>query len=153
MNMLELKIPPPAVALAMALLMWLTPAFAGLVPLSGLARLLGAVLLASAGLGVAFAGVAAFRRAGTTVKPTQADRASALVVAGVYRFTRNPMYLGFLLTLLAWAVWLANPVAVVWVVVCALYITRFQILPEERVLSLLFGAEYETYKGRVRRWV
>jgi len=54
---------------------------------------------------------------------------------------------------LAWAVFLANPFAALWVVVYVLYITRFQIIPEERVLASLFGAEYEAYKGRVRRWV
>ena len=63
------------------------------------------------------------------------------------------MYLGFLLTLLAWAMFLANPFAVLWVVVFVLYITRFQIIPEERALTSLFGAEYEAYKGRVRRWI
>ena len=64
-----------------------------------------------------------------------------LTIGGVYRYTRNPMYLGLLLTLLAWAVFLANRVAVLWVVVYVLYITRFQIIPEERVLASLFGAE------------
>jgi hypothetical protein len=62
-------------------------------------------------------------------------------------------YVGLLLTLLAFAVFLANPLAVLWVVVYVLYITQFQIIPEERVLASLFGAEYETYKGRVRRWI
>jgi protein-S-isoprenylcysteine O-methyltransferase Ste14 len=71
----------------------------------------------------------------------------------VYRYTRNPMYVGLLLALLAWAVFLANPFAVLWVVLFVLYITRFQIIPEERVLASLFGAEYEAYKGGVCRWV
>ncbi len=63
------------------------------------------------------------------------------------------MYVGFLLTLLAWAVFLENPLAVLWALGFVLYITRFQIIPEERVLASLFGAEYEAYKGRVRRWL
>lgn len=153
MSALELKVPPPIVALILALLMWLTPAIAGLVPTPDLARVLAAVVLACIGQGIGFAGVAAFRRAKTTVNPTKANLASSLVVQGVYRWTRNPMYVGFLLTLLAWAVFLANPVAVLWVVVFVLYITRFQIIPEERVLVSLFGGEYESYKERVRRWV
>jgi len=153
MSVLELKVPPPIVALVLALLMWLTPAVAGLVHLSYPARVLCAVVLACVGQGIGIAGMLAFRRAKTTANPIKASLASSLVIRGVYRYTRNPMYVGFLLTLLAWAVLLANPFAAPWVVVYVLYITRFQIIPEERVLTSLFGAEYEAYKGRVRRWV
>ena len=146
-------IPPPVVALVLALLMWLTPAVAGLVQIPDPVRVLSAVVLVSIGQSISIAGIIAFRRAKTTVNPVKASLASSLVVQGVYRYTRNPMYVGLLLTLLAWAVFLANPFAVLWVVVFVLYITRFQIIPEERVLASLFGAEYEAYKGRVRRWV
>jgi len=152
-SVFELKIPPPLVALVLAFLMWLTPAVAGLVQSPDPARMLCAVVLVCIGQSISIAGIVAFRRAKTTVNPIKARLASALVIRGVYRYTRNPMYLGILLTLLAWAVFLANPIAVLWVVVYVLYITRFQIIPEERVLASLFGAEYEAYKGRVRRWV
>jgi protein-S-isoprenylcysteine O-methyltransferase Ste14 len=153
MSVLELRVPPPIVALVLALLMWLTPAIAGLVQMPSTARVICAVVLVCIGQSIGIAGMVAFRRAKTTVNPVKASLASSLVVEGVYRYTRNPMYVGLLLTLSAWAVFLANPFAVLWVVVFVLYITRFQIIPEERVLVSLFGAEYEAYKGRVRRWV
>src|SRR4029450_13465939 len=153
MSVLELKVPPPIVALVLALLMWMTPAVAGLVQMPYPARVLCAVVLVYIGQSISIAGMVAFRRAKTTVNPIKASLASSLVIQGVYRYTRNPMYVGLLLTLLAWAMFLANPFAVLWVVVFVLYITRFQIIPEERVLAPLFGAEYEAYKGRVRRWV
>jgi protein-S-isoprenylcysteine O-methyltransferase Ste14 len=153
MSALELKVPPPIVTLVLAFLMWLTPAVAGLEQIPDPARVLGAVILVCVGQGIAIAGMLAFRRAKTTVNPVQASLASSLVVQGVYRHTRNPMYLGLLLTLLAWAVFLANPLAVLGVVVYVLYITRFQIIPEERVLASLFGAEYEAYRASVRRWL
>jgi protein-S-isoprenylcysteine O-methyltransferase Ste14 len=153
MSVLELKVPPPIVASVLALLMWLTPAVVGLVQMPDLARLLSAIVLVCIGLSVSIAGMLAFRRAKTTVNPVKASLASSLVVQGVYRYTRNPMYVGLLLALLAWAVFLANPFAVLWVVVFVLYITRFQIIPEEHVLASLFGAEYEAYKGKVRRWI
>ena len=153
MSALELKVPPPIVALVLALLMWLTPAVAGLVQIPDPARVLCAVVLVCAGQGISIAGMVVFRRAKTTVSPVKASLAYSLVIRGVYRYTRNPMYFGLLLTLLAWAVFLANPFAVLWVVVYVLYITRFQIIPEERLLASLFGAEYKAYKGRVRRWV
>jgi protein-S-isoprenylcysteine O-methyltransferase Ste14 len=153
MNVLELKVPPPVVALVLGLLMWLTPAVAGLVQIPYPARVLCAVVLVCIGQAIGIAGMLAFRRARTTVSPVKPGLTSSLVIRGVYRYTRNPMYVGFLLTLLAWAVFLANPLAVLWVVVYLLYITRFQIIPEERVLASLFGAEYEAYQTRVRRWV
>ena len=154
MSLLELKVPPPIVALVLALLMWMTtPSAAGLLQLPHPVSVLLAVVLVCVGMSISFAGVFAFRRAKTTVSPTRASSASSLVVQGVYRYTRNPMYVGFMLTLLAWAVFLENPLAALWALVFVLYITRFQIIPEERVLASLFGAEYEAYKGRVRRWL
>ena len=72
---------------------------------------------------------------------------------GVYRFTRNPMYLGMVLVLIGWAVFLASPITLIFVPLFVLYINRFQITPEERVLTSIFGAEYVDYKNRVRRSV
>ena len=152
MSVLELKVPPPIVALVLALLMWLTPAVTGLVQIPHPAHVLCAVVLVCIGQSISIAGMIGFRRAKTTVNPVKASLASSLVIQGVYRYTRNPMYLGFLLTLLAWAIFLANPFAVLWVVVFVLYITRFQIIPEERVLmSPLWQSA--RLKGKVRRWV
>jgi protein-S-isoprenylcysteine O-methyltransferase Ste14 len=153
MNALELKIPPPLVALFVAILMWLTPTLAGSpsIPL-GLRRAVALALLCL-GLSIAVSGVVAFRQARTTVNPIRASSASALVSSGVYRFTRNPMYLGLLLELIAWAMFLSNPLAFLLLPVYVLYINRFQIIPEERVLTSLFGTEYSAYKKSVRRWL
>jgi protein-S-isoprenylcysteine O-methyltransferase Ste14 len=153
MNGLELKIPPPLVALFLAVLMWLIPALAGSVAVQLGLRLGVALALLCLGLSIAVSGVVAFRRARTTLNPIKASSASALVNSGVYRFTRNPMYLGLLLALFAWAVLLANPLALLVLPVYVWYINRFQIIPEERVLATLFGTEYSAYKGSVRRWL
>ncbi len=87
------------------------------------------------------------------MNPIKPGAASSLVSSGVYRFTRNPMYLGLSVTLLGWAMFLSNPLALLAVPLFVLYINRFQINPEERVLSSLFGAEYAAYKEKVRRWL
>ena len=121
-------------------------------PISYPARVLCAVVLVCIGQGISIAGIVAFRRAKTTVNPVKASLASSLVIQGVYRYTRNPMYVGLLLTLLGVGSVSGESVRCLWVVAYVLYITRFQIIPEERVLASLFGAEYEAYKGRVRRW-
>lgn len=75
------------------------------------------------------------------------------MIAGPYRFTRNPMYLGMVLILLAWCLWLGNAAALLALAAFVGYITRFQIVPEERALAGRFGAAYEDYRRRVRRWV
>ena len=79
--------------------------------------------------------------------------ASSLVIVGVYKLTRNPMYLGLSLVLLGWAVFLWSAWALLGPIVFIAYISRFQIAPEERVLATLFGAEYSAYKAKVRRWL
>jgi len=102
---------------------------------------------------VAGSGMLAFRRAKTTINPVQIDAASSVVSNGVFRYTRNPMYVGLTAALTSWAVWLAVPWTLLGPVVFALFIHRFQILPEERVMSARFGREYDEYRLRVRRWM
>jgi protein-S-isoprenylcysteine O-methyltransferase Ste14 len=102
---------------------------------------------------ISFSGILAFRRARTTVSPLQPERTSALVATGIYRFTRHPMYLGLLITLFAWSVFLLSPWSVVGPLMFVIYIDRFQIAPEERVLSAIFGPDYADYSARVRRWL
>jgi len=112
-----------------------------------------ALALLVIGQSISISGMMSFRRAKTTMNPIKPGAASSLVSSGVYRFTRNPMYLGLSVTLLGWAVFLSNWLALLAVPVFVLYINRFQIDPEERVLSSLFGAEYAAYKEKVRRWL
>jgi protein-S-isoprenylcysteine O-methyltransferase Ste14 len=153
MSVLELKIPPPVVMLLVGVLMWLA---SSVLPASQFAipgRTVLACGVALAGLVVAVLGFASFRRAGTTVDPRKPGEASSLVVAGVYKLTRNPMYLGDLVILIGWAMWLSNALAFVFLPVFVLYINRFQIEPEERALAQKFGSEYAVYKAKVRRWL
>lgn len=152
MSALELKIPPPVVALLVALAMW---GIAHLAPLDGGPSLRAAVALVLVAVGVAFSisGAMAFRRAKTTKNPMRPQATSSLVVAGVYTLTRNPMYLGLSLVLVGWAVFLWSAWALLGPVVFVAYISRFQIAPEERVLASLFGSEYSAYKAKVRRWL
>lgn len=163
---LELKIPPPAVALVCALAMKgiallaapsvaagdaLPPAVAG--GPSWTALRIVAVALVVLGLGIDVAGVLSFRKARTTINPLKPANSSALVTSGIYRLTRNPMYLGMAVLLTGWTAWLGTPWALAGVAVFVLWITRFQILPEERVLAQLFGAEFAAYRAHVRRWL
>lgn len=105
------------------------------------------------GVGAGVAGIFAFRRHGTTVHPMAPERASAVVTTGIYRFSRNPMYLGLLFVLASWAIWLQSLLALLLLPAFILYMTRFQILPEERALTTRFGDDYIAYRSRVRRWL
>jgi protein-S-isoprenylcysteine O-methyltransferase Ste14 len=153
MRFLELKVPPPVVALFMAGLSWLAswaaPTLGFVLPHRN------AIVLASlvAGVSVAMLGVVSFRRARTTLNPLKPEKSSALVMSGIYLYTRNPMYLGLLLVLLGWVSFLANALAFVFLPVFIHYMNRFQIDPEERVLVSVFGQEFTAYLSKVRRWL
>src|SRR5688572_23441781 len=151
--MLDLKVPPVALVILTGVLMgfvaWTAPRFSFVLP----ARPIVAVGIALAGVVVTLLGVASFRRAKTTVNPMKPETSSSLVVSGIYRRTRNPMYLGFLLILLGWAFWLSNALAFIVLPGFVLYMNRFQIGPEERALASRFGPDFIAYKGRVRRWI
>jgi len=150
---LELKIPPLLVLVIMAGAMlgvtYAAPALSFRMP----GRTVVAVVLAALGVGSAIAGVVAFRHQHTTVNPLTPSASSAIVTGGVYRMSRNPMYLGFLLVLAGWFVWLANAGAALFLPAFAAYLTQYQIKPEERALLATFGSRYGQYMSRVRRWV
>lgn len=153
MKRLELKIPPPLIGLAVAALMWFVARELPALRYTFSFQTALAITLAVIGLLLDVSGVAGFLRAKTTVNPLKPAAASTLVTTGVYRFTRNPMYAGMLLLLLAWAVRLGNAAALAGPPLFMLYIYRFQIAPEERVLTTLFGEQYAAYRLRVRRWL
>jgi protein-S-isoprenylcysteine O-methyltransferase Ste14 len=153
MSALELKVPPPIVALLIGVVMWALSRLTQSVTVSGFPIIMTAVVIALVGGGITLSGAIAFRLAKTTVDPFKPESASSLVTFGVYRMTRNPMYVGLLMVLLGWAVFLVNVWSALGPLVFVAYITRFQIQPEERALASLFGEAYASYKSRVRRWL
>lgn len=153
MRWLECRIPPPAVGVLAAAAMW------GLAPLgpqfefAAVPRYAAIGILVAAGAAFDLAGLLAFRGLRTTINPLRPERSTALSTRGVYRLTRNPMYLGMALFLLAWAIYLQALLPLAGPVAFVLYISRFQIRPEERMLRAIFGEEYAAYSARVRRWL
>jgi len=153
LDRLELKVPPPVVTLVVGGLMWLLarwlPALAFALPwrraLAALFALGGIVLMSACAL--------QFRRAGTTVNPMKPAKASALVDIGFYRVSRNPIYLADGLILVGWGLWLSNLASLAAIALFVAWLNRFQIEPEERALHAAFGAEYDAYRARVRRWI
>lgn len=154
LSLLELKAPPPiifAISLLMAgLLNYFFPS-AKLEKTTLIWILSGGCFLASGLIGLT--SLAAFFRASTTVNPLKVKSATVLVDSGLYAFSRNPMYLALALLLLSICFYLANPFSLFGVLFFVVYITYFQIIPEERALLEIFGEKYRCYHKRVRRWL
>ncbi|KTF17940.1 methyltransferase family protein [Pseudoalteromonas sp. H105] len=149
--MLNNKIPPVIVVLIFAGLMALIAHFSVVDFNAYIIHV--TVILVCTGVSFCVAGVVSFKIAKTTVNPSKPDQASELVTSGVYRISRNPMYVGFAFILLGWGVWLASILAILTIVGFVTYLTQFQIIPEERALTTLFGQQFTDYKAKVRRWL
>ncbi len=153
MHSLELKIPPPIVMLLCGSGMWVVSIFASAIELDIFIR--NAIVIFSLVLGacLGFSGVWEFRKASTTINPHSPQSSSSLVISGIYQTTRNPMYLGLFFFLLAWGMYLLSLWSFCFLPIFILYITRFQIKPEEKILRQVFGAEFDQYAANVRRWL
>ena len=149
---MELRLPAPLVGLAGFWLAWL---LSGVAPsaripdwwqhVAGPIALTGALISA--------AGFLSFWRARTTINPLRPERSTRLVTGGIYRISRNPMYLGLAIVLLGWAWYLQHALAALGVPAFVAWMNRSQIPREEHALERLFGAEFANYKTRVRRWL
>ena len=153
MPRLDLKIPPPFLFLitmiGMAVVAQLTPRAA----FDPNVRVPMAFVLVACGLAIGALALLRFRAARTTPDPIKIDAASTLVTDGIYARSRNPMYLGLTVMLAGWAVFLAAPYAAIGPAAFVLYLSQYQIIPEERMLARKFGAAYQGYQARVRRWL
>ena len=144
------KIPPPIVTLTFGLLIYFTksvfPTFTnGLLNiLSLLSLIIGLLILISA--------VSSFKKQQTTVNPIAIEKASSLVVTGIFKYSRNPMYLGMVFILIATALQF-NPVGgIIFIILFVIFITKFQIIPEENIMNKLFADSFIEYKKNTRRW-
>lgn len=150
---MNLLVPPPLVALICVVSMWYLsiqfPAAGFDFPL----RVPLALVVCVVGAGLDFSALRLFLKNKTTISPVAPQKSEALVTDGIYRFTRNPMYLGMSLLITAIGLWLGTAFVVAAIVVFVLYITRYQIIPEEEILMSKFGRAYADYCARVRRWI
>ncbi|MDO4789365.1 MAG: isoprenylcysteine carboxylmethyltransferase family protein [Porphyromonas sp.] len=147
---MKLKIPPVGVFMLFALLMWIVARSVSVISFRSL--LLAGVFIVVGGC-VALAGVIAFRKAQTTVNPYKIEESSALVASGIYALSRNPMYLGMAIMLVGWAFGLGEMLTLLGVLGFMVYMTYFQIRPEERALKAKFGKSFEEYCQKTGRWI
>ena len=153
MQNFETKIPAPIIAITAGGIMKLYAGTAHIsIDASPVLAEVG-ILLSQFSAVIALLAFASFMLARTTINPLDPSRASSLVTGGIFRVTRNPMYLSLLLLLVAYAVRLGSWVEWLSPVLFVAYVTRFQIIPEERILAVKFGAAFLAYKNRTRRWI
>ncbi|AZQ57920.1 isoprenylcysteine carboxylmethyltransferase family protein [Maribacter sp. MJ134] len=149
---MELKLPPVIVFFVFGLLMFLLNKFLPFGFFDFFGRLVLVKLLVGMAVGILTISIVQFFRTKTTVDPGKPSKTTQLVTNGLYKFSRNPMYLGMLLMLLAWGLKLGNAFNVLLASGFVFYMNRFQIIPEEKILGNKFGKEYARYVTKTRRW-
>jgi len=147
------RVPPLAVAAIVFVAMWAITRVAPSLSFDFGGRRLASLQLLLLAAAIGLAGTRSFSRARTTVNPLQPERTSALVTTGIYRYTRNPMYVAVALALLGWSLFLGHLLALLGAVVFVAWMDRRQIPAEEHALRGLFGADFDRYCGEVRRWL
>ena len=105
------------------------------------------------GLCILILAVNSFKKHSTTVNPIKIENASYLVTSGVFEYSRNPMYLGMALILLGLALMFNVIGGTLFTFLFTIFITKFQIRPEEEVMERLFGEDFLNYKKNVRMWI
>jgi protein-S-isoprenylcysteine O-methyltransferase Ste14 len=153
MDKLENIIPPPVLVLIIALCMYGASLLLPILPIHRAISLFAAFCSILIGGYFMLAGFRSLKRADTTINPLDPGEASSLVSSGIFQISRNPMYVGMTFLLLSWSLFLSSPYTIFGTLIFVIYINRFQIQPEERALSTLFGSEFESYRVKVRRWL
>ena len=153
MKALETLIPPPIVTVIIMILMYWVPRSILASSIQSSLLFFAAIATGLAAIMIMLAGIAAFAKDRTTLNPMRIDQASTLVTSGIFKFTRNPMYLGDVIFLFAWCLLLATPWAIFGPFLLMVYLTQFQIKPEERMMQQKFGTAYKAYQSQVRRWI
>lgn len=150
---LEQKIPPVMVTILTVLFMYINNLYASFLNFTLPFNEQLLIIFVISGFAFAISGVVSFKKHKTTVNPINTKNVSTLVISGIYRYTRNPMYVGMLMVLLGYLLYLGNPINVLFIALFIWYMTTYQIKPEEVLLASLFGDEYDLYKTNVRRWL
>lgn len=150
---LSLKIPPVALGIISILLIYICYRVVPLYQISFLYQKILAISFIGMGIVIALFGMVSFIRMGTTVDPRSPEDANALVAIGMYRYSRNPMYLGLLLVITGMAIYWGALSSILVILLFIGYMNKYQIAPEEAALREKFGDRFIEYTQRGRRWI
>ncbi|MCM2680865.1 methyltransferase family protein [Echinimonas agarilytica] len=153
MPQLELKVPPVLLVLIAVVLIQFAPGHFQVYGHAATTFKVAAAVALAAGIIIAMLGIVSFKQHQTTVNPMTPDAANTLVDSGVFQYTRNPMYVGMALVVLAFGLWLGKPLSLVILMGFTAYLTQYQIIPEERALQQRFGDSFDNYCASVKRWL
>ena len=145
------KIPPPLVTLFFGCCIYFSREFFLAINFQGLSVLSFVLILL--GFGILIMAARSFKEHNTTINPIKIETASSLVVSGIFNYSRNPMYLGMVLILLGLSLKFNLIGGLIFTALFIIFITNFQIKPEEKVMLKIFGEEFVNYKDKVRRWL
>ena len=149
--MLKTKIPPPIIAIAFIVILYISSLWMDRFIFEG--QSIFSLFIFILGLGCVLSASTQFRRINTTVNPLNPESASHLVVDGIFKFTRNPMYLGLCAVIFAFGIYVGTWFVFILLPLFVVSINYLQIVPEEIALQKLFGDEYVSYCNSVRRWI
>ena len=150
---MKLKVPPAAQAILFGLLMYIIDKYITIGNFSFIGQTVTAITIFSIGILITIIAIWRFIKAKTTSDPTNPSKATTLVTHGIYKYSRNPMYLTILIVLFSWMIALGNIFNIIVLIIFVYYITTYQIKPEEEALTKLFKNDYTNYCNKVRRWI
>ena len=145
------KIPPPIIALVCALgILFSKPFFR---EYSNVNNSSISILFFLIGIACFFFAIKLFKKHNTTISPLKPEKATSLIVSGIYMYSRNPMYLGMLFILISISIRFNIIGGIISISTFIIYITKFQIIPEEEQLKRIFGEKFLNYKKKTRMWL
>ncbi len=145
------KFPPPLVALTFGFLINYTKNIFPKIEIKN--EIIFGSFMIIIGLIIILSAIILFKKYQTTITPLNPSNATKLITDGIYKFSRNPMYLGLLLMLMGISIILNLTGGVLLIPLFILYLNLFQIIPEENAMVDLFKDEFIDYKKNVRRWI
>ena len=148
---MKTKIPPPIIALMCIAINYLSTHFVNPFKFPNI-EIIGVFILL-AGLVTAFLGYLLFKKYKTTVNPINPEETTILVTTGIFSITRNPMYLGLFFVICSTVLFFGSWFGIIILIFFVWYINKFQIIPEEEAMEIIFGNKYNEYRKNVRRWI
>jgi len=150
---MKLKVPPAVQTLIFSFSMWVIDKYFILGDFTFNGQKITAKIIFSFGILLTILAIWSFKKAKTSSDPTNPSKATTLVTHGIYKYSRNPMYLTILIVLFSWMIALGNIFNIIILIIFVYYITTYQIKPEEEALTKLFKNDYTNYCNKVRRWI
>ena len=146
-----LKIPPPILVLILVSSNYFSSKKIDLFHLPN--QNLISILILLIGMLILINPIFKFIKSKTTIDPIKFKKVNKLIISGIYKYSRNPMYLGLLMIVISTSIFFLNIFSITTPLLFYCWINRFQIKREEIFLTEKFGEEYMSYKIKTRRWI